>query len=457
MTIAISSVVINPTNQLPRESMKINSNFPNCKLWLDNFEFDDFHENHHHHYDYHLPTYLEWYSKVLYYFCFIPFRPVRKGKNVELLKWKPQQLLCLITSGSAIFRLTIQALNSQHLRESYIDPTQLFFLFTRLSMIVNYNIWVFLFWRKQTEFKNILAFHQKITFYRCTTTKTYKAIHYLKSAFFCILPFLLSIFVFFRFGFNIMSICPLKAMQKNHNVTLHGKNPNPLNIDDGNDWEENWGFIMTPIRYFQSISASILSNFVDVLELCLAYTCMEVTTNYQKYMENCIRKMSQTQNKVEFQQFINICQDLKMYFHHVNRFCSEHFLCWFCMLVPWMSFRITESFPGMKGISLEALLYNYAFIITYAVALLFAAETRRQESAEIMIDLVHDIVFQKDASSPSAKAFMYNIEHIVKDVGLKGGHFFQYSYGFLGSTIGFVIAYSFFVFQFRVESNSSQK
>ncbi|CAL8133729.1 unnamed protein product [Orchesella dallaii] len=247
-----------------------------------------------------------------------------------------------------------------------------------------------------------------------------------------------------------MALRPFKAEQKNQNETI---NQNPINTDQEN-CEGNWDLILKINRYYQAISTTMLSCFVDVLELCLAYTCMEATTRYRKYVENLLRKMGGTENKVELKRVVLICQDLKRYFHHVNQFGSEYFLCWFCMIVPWMSFRITESFPGMKGSSLDVLLYNYVFIFIYAVALLFAAETRRQ--VEMLVDLVHEAAFQNDDSSPANKTFMYNIKHIVKDVGLKGGNFFQYSYGFLGSTIGFVIAYAFFVFQFRVDSKFSR-
>ncbi|CAL8116252.1 unnamed protein product [Orchesella dallaii] len=115
--------------------------------------------------------------------------------------------------------------------------------------------------------------------------------------------------------------------------------------------------------------------------------------------------------------YLEMAKSLKDFFSDLNSFASGFVCSWFCMSVRTLSYNIVQSLPGVTQVD------RFKDIICERIA-------------------AQDSIGSSKSNVSFYKNFQF-IEWTLKDCGLRGGNFFQFSYSFLGSTIGLVVAYAF--------------
>ncbi|CAL8116285.1 unnamed protein product [Orchesella dallaii] len=67
---------------------------------------------------------------------------------------------------------------------------------------------------------------------------------------------------------------------------------------------------------------------------------------------------------------------------------------------------------------------------------------------------VNETVFQEDPDLVAGgRGVMKKVKHYMQECGVRGGRFFIFSYGFMGSTVGLVVAYAFLLLQLHISAS----
>lgn len=136
------------------------------------------------------------------------------------------------------------------------------------------------------------------------------------------------------------------------------------------------------------LCGELVYNGLETLVLVLAiagYTSAKQAADESEKSRKLISKTST--DDIDYQ--LSTMHRLQEYFDGLNRVGNEFFLLSLCLLIPWTSFRLTDSLPkGSKYDASEVVVkvYNWIVFVFYALIMYFAAETKRQVSTTFMLD-----------------------------------------------------------------------
>lgn len=130
------------------------------------------------------------------------------------------------------------------------------------------------------------------------------------------------------------------------------------------------------------ICGELVYNALETLVFVLAisgYVAAKEAAHESKHSRKLISKTST--DDIEYH--LKKMHSLQQYFDGLNRVGNKFFLLSLCLLIPWTSFRLTDSLPskGNKYVASEVVLvkvYNWLVFIFYSAIMYFAAETKRR-------------------------------------------------------------------------------
>ncbi|CAL8102430.1 unnamed protein product [Orchesella dallaii] len=233
---------------------------------------------------------------------------------------------------------------------------------------------------------------------------------------------------------------------------------------------ENWYMYIYDgalgIGIFMSI---FLTNFMDTYVAILVlsgYNQIRSSVHYLDQLRQ--RKTTEIQWKIgEFSCLVEISKKLQQYFKSLNLIGSPIILPWFCALVPWVSYKLVISLPGTDIIQKDSLLssftklnqhvidqvFYWAYFGLYLGILVLSAEIKRE--CDDLKRVMKEMILQYDPKLFKGKAALVQIEQLLGNVGIHGGYFFNFSYRFLGSAAGLIVAYAFLALQLRLNCCST--
>ncbi|CAL8102479.1 unnamed protein product [Orchesella dallaii] len=212
------------------------------------------------------------------------------------------------------------------------------------------------------------------------------------------------------------------------------------------------------------LTGVVLSNFFDTYTTILAISGYDVinktVTTLDNLKKESIGKM-QWQNG-DFSGLIDIAERLETFFDSLNSVGSHITLNWFCILVAWVSHRLIDSLPGTSQDFAKSevafvnpwmnMLHYWLYFGLYTLTLVLCAEVKRK------CDHIHrtmkSIIIQHDSKLIHGKGALARIDLTLENVGIHGGFFFKFSYSFIGSAAGLVVAYTFLSLQLQLGSRS---
>ncbi|CAL8133739.1 unnamed protein product [Orchesella dallaii] len=214
----------------------------------------------------------------------------------------------------------------------------------------------------------------------------------------------------------------------------------------------------------------LLTTFVDTYVAILAISGYNQVKTSATSLDNQIQwKMAENQWKLgDFACLIDVAEKLERFFKSLNLIGSHIILTWFCMLVPWVSYKILDSLPGTSSdLGRESILvtltgadkrvigqvYYWAYIVLYLWILVLCSEIKKE--CDSIKRNMKRIILQYDPSFTTGRSVFVKIEHFLENVGVHGGFFFTFSYSFLGSIVGLVVAYTFLSLQLRLNCCSA--
>ncbi|CAL8133737.1 unnamed protein product [Orchesella dallaii] len=235
--------------------------------------------------------------------------------------------------------------------------------------------------------------------------------------------------------------------------------------------QESWSMrIYKAASLVSLVTYTLLTTFVDSYVAILAISGYNQVTRSFASLHNLIQwKMAENQWKLgDFSCLIEIAEKLERFFKSLNLIGCHIILTWFCMLVPWVSCYMVEKLPGtgidrggesiltkltMLNKRVIGQIFYWSYIALYIGILGLCAEIKKE--CDHMKRKMKKIILQYDPKIRNGKAAFVQIEHLLKNVGIHGGFFFTFSYSFLGSTAGLVMAYSFLSLQLRLNCCSA--
>ncbi|CAL8102440.1 unnamed protein product [Orchesella dallaii] len=310
-------------------------------------------------------------------------------------------------------------------------------------------VWVYTFWRKPLLLQSLIV---EISTTQCLTEMRPWVLK-LKSLIFASLPFASFTFTYLHHGSPdaLNSVIINSAIFSDYfNQTQSTQAFSYQSNSTGNisAWEIYYK-MASRITGVGGIPGLFIFQCVETLVLILAISSYEITKSYAKSAAN-IREEVESRRGLDradlFQKYGLIAKKLKAYFGGLNDFGSGFYFAWFCMIVPWLSFRPLETlrhdaFP-------YTFMFNWTFILIYIIILGCCAEARRQ--CELLNEFTQESAYELNSvAGEEIWTTLKYVKYAVSQCGVKGGRFFQFSYGFLGNTIGLIIAYSLLFIQFH--------
>lgn len=130
------------------------------------------------------------------------------------------------------------------------------------------------------------------------------------------------------------------------------------------------------------ICGELVYNALETLVFVFAisgYAAAKEAAHESKHGRKFISKTST--DDIEYH--LKKMHSLQQYFDGLNRVGNKFFLLSLCLLIPWTSFRLTDSLPrtGNINVTSEVVLtktYNWFVFIFYSAIMYFAAETKRR-------------------------------------------------------------------------------
>ncbi len=139
------------------------------------------------------------------------------------------------------------------------------------------------------------------------------------------------------------------------------------------------------------ICGELVYNALETLVLVLAISGYAAAKEAAHESEHSRKFVSKTSTD-DIEYHLKKMHSLQQYFDGLNRVGNKFFLLSLCLLVPWTSFRLTDSLPsrGNKYAGSEVVLvkvYNWLVFVFYSGIMYFAAETKRR------VNIFKDILF----------------------------------------------------------------
>ncbi|CAL8094171.1 unnamed protein product [Orchesella dallaii] len=375
--------------------------------------------------------YFEPFLKTIYYFGLIPYLPERQGDIVIFKKNRIQQVVFICIMAGAMTRL-IQRLHNIYPENIYESPTAIFAivgLFAQMGYVV-WHTYSYLF--KENVLRNLLS--RKRVSVNGFKTRAKSTIFPL------LLIFVVSLSLVWRFirespssNVSIASRYIVDCIQSTFEGDIMTNiSSKPCNL----------------IKFVKSIGqisillCGMLSvNCFEIFVLLMIVSGYELTRGLAIYSENLLKRSIHNPRSINVSDvncILKVVEELHEFFCELNKFGSGFFIRVFCLMVPWISYRLLDSLPGVTSSVFADMIYNWAFFFLYGSILMLAAEIKKQGDLfrdniitvlyKIAIDLNCERLTQTSSTIMSAY-----IQHAVKDVCLKGGPFFNFSYGFIGS------------------------
>lgn len=137
-----------------------------------------------------------------------------------------------------------------------------------------------------------------------------------------------------------------------------------------------------------------ISNFIDLLLLTTALCAYQTISEYSRFMEN-LKKWSLSEKR--WQQgdvscLVVTARKIEHFFDQLNLVVSRVCQCWFLSIIPWMSFKFMDYFPGSLIVKTSSskfaihMVYYWSYIFLYAVSLFCLVEAKRKVSKIIHIN-----------------------------------------------------------------------
>ncbi|CAL8116282.1 unnamed protein product [Orchesella dallaii] len=317
----------------------------------------------------------------------------------------------------------------------YADPIKLFGVEVKAVQVLNSFVFFNLCWRKSEKILHFANFSSSN--FLCGSKR--------------------------KFSYGFISILPLLL-----DVLLMDQFWDYVSFSAQGDWNLYLYEIATLVGYVASV---LLTNFIDTFITILALSGYNMVRKCSASLEELKKwDVAQKQWKQgDFSCLIDIAKKLQHFFTTLNSLGSSVILNWFCMCVPWVSYKLVGGFPGsgteLVGESVLTLLttvdkqvigliYYWSFIGLYLGIMVLCSEIRR-ECDNIKREMKR-IILQYDPKLRKGKAALCHVEHALENVGIHGGFFFNFSYSFLGSAAGLIVAYAFLALQLRLNCCGSE-
>ncbi len=239
------------------------------------------------------------------------------------------------------------------------------------------GFWVYGFWRKSTKLRSLIkeTSNPKIL-------GTFKpSILTLINLSFSVLP--LIFFVFLQIhkperpdsGIKTSKLCDNNSNSElNIEKTLHATN--------------TWSILIK----ITSLPQLYIFQCVDSMLLLISVTSLNTASYLLKEARNIRNRDGESFScqAVEYQykkEYVDISKRFQAYFTKLNDFFSGFFIAWFCMIVPWFSFRPLHAL-ALQSFSLT-LIHNWTLMVLYIVILGCCSEARRMVVKWICIIILH--------------------------------------------------------------------
>ncbi|CAL8116249.1 unnamed protein product [Orchesella dallaii] len=397
-----------------------------------------------------VPGIMERIVKLLYFMCLVPVRPMRSYKNSMHLYSRNifQKAIHVILQAEGIL-YTINELISLSQNQIYNKPLTIFLIYIATTELGYHLWWLYAFWKNRPDLRKLLVLTTK---QHNTASLQWSKV---KSGFVICLPWIFITEIFFVSivlrlandgGSTIRPGCySLLTWTQVANSTQSISCP-------------KYSFpykVILPLKIFSYLQ-TILTIGGHVSVVCTLSILAYDTT--KKFIERAEKYCEQNSTSlISFadvrQCHIQLAQELKEYFEIVNGFGGGFFLSWFCLGVPWISYNLVQSLPGVNILQRNVLLLNWSIMLFYAFQMVYIAGARKQ--VEKLRDIHYEAVLQlADPFSPEKRNSLDEIDFLLRNVGLWGGKFFMVSFTFLGSVITFIIHFTAIFFQSKLLFNS---
>lgn len=239
------------------------------------------------------------------------------------------------------------------------------------SMYVGF--WVDGFWRKSTQLRSLIieTSNSKLL------GKLKPCTLYLINLSFSVLPLIFLIFLQVHkperpdSGVNDMKPCDSNSsLEVNADKMIHAA--------------DTWSILITIIRLpqlyiFQCLDIILLLTSVTSLKTA-SYLLTEARKVRKRDGENFLCQASEDQYKKEY---VVISKRFQAYFTKLNEFCSGFYIAWFCMIVPWFSFRPLHAL-ALQSFSLT-LIHNWTLMVLHIVIWGCCSEAKRMVSTTMLM------------------------------------------------------------------------
>ncbi|CAL8102437.1 unnamed protein product [Orchesella dallaii] len=379
--------------------------------------------------------YFEYFFTSFDFFVLVPFRLRRS--NYNLITYKKNvlhQFLCAVLLFASLVcngPIFLEAITAN----VYDDPIRVFSVELKTVQLLNSFVFFNVCWRKTEE----LIYFANLSSSNFLCGNEQKIVY----AFISLYPLLLDLVLIDQFWSYV-------------------------SFPDEDHWYMYVYEIATQTIGF--LGSILLTNFLDTYITVLALSGYNIVRKSVGSLEQLKRlDVARKQWKHgDFSCLIDIAERLQHFFATLNSLGSSIILNWFCMCVPWVSRKLVDSMPGtgadLVGESMLTSLtkinknvigqmYYWSFIGLYLVIMIICAEIRKE--CENIKRESKRIILKYDPELTMGKAALFTIQHALENVGINGGFFFNFSYSFLGSTAGLVVAYSFLALQLRLNCCSS--
>ncbi|CAL8102482.1 unnamed protein product [Orchesella dallaii] len=369
------------------------------------------------------PSYFEYFITSYNFIFLIPFR-LRKSEENSIVCVKNifHQIFCAVllicNKAWAIYNF----LNSINVN-IYKEPFQLFLVVINITAFFLPVVFFKVFWKRSEEVSKFANLSK-------TNFLMYK--NKLFSAISTIWPFLL----------NALFIYHLRSA---------------LTFQAQDTW---YMYLLQATQHVGLLVGIMLSNFVDTYVALLAisgYDIVRKTVTGLEYLRKSSNAKKQWQNG-DFSNLIDIAERLETFFDSLNSIGSPIILNWFCILVTWASHKLLDSLPGSSRdfAGSEVTLWSswinmlnyWLYFGMYILTLVLCAETKRE--CDNIHRTIKQIVVQYDPNLMYGKGVLLRIKLAFDNVGIHGGYFFKFSYSFIGSAAGLVVAYTFLALQLQL-------
>ncbi|CAL8133741.1 unnamed protein product [Orchesella dallaii] len=365
--------------------------------------------------------YFEHYFTSYNFLLLVPFRLRRSSKNTNVIiiqKNLFHQILCGVLLLSSLMGF-IQYLSGSINADIYAEPNKLFDVAINGTRLLYVVVFFSLCWGKRDEILNFANLSSSN--FLCKSKLFYAALS--------IYPHMLNALLLYQ------------DWDWDYDV--------PFTTQDNWFW-----YLYSATSLVGLLTSTLLTTFVDTYVVILALSGYNQVKSSAASIENLVQwKMAENLWKLgDFSCLIDVAEKLERFFISLNMIGSHIILTWFCMLVPWVSYKILDSLPGTSSdLGSESVLvtltgadkrvigqiYYWVYIVLYLGILVLCAEIKR-ECNNIKCNMKR-LILKYNPSVTTGRAALVKIEHFLENVGVHGGFFFTFSYSFLGSVISGIV------------------